>query len=321
VDTVAQAAITSHLQDLLSEHILHGVTFLGHLFTLLGFLYLSYDLLGKPRGILNWLLIIFTHLVVCIFVLAVFSPPILFLFQKALQATHTPANIVDPITQIGDIVVYTLMIGVMQGTLIAFPPAGRTSKRVEWRDSLIGLIFALVFFSIDEYGVFRTPIGDVSVIPDLLLFVCIGSAGAGLWRKYHQAPHHLTRSSVSAQKGVAPPVEKMMYENGEPLPSFFSFAEFIRGLLYWYTIVVLSTILWAALYIIYYGLTGQLLFYVVDLLIGPAPASLVCGTSQYITWKVQRLGEKQLGVVGAIVTLIGLVLVLLEPLVLFLTPR
>jgi hypothetical protein len=321
VDTVAQAAITAHLQDLLSEHILHGVTFLGHLFTLLGFLYLSYDLLGKPRGILNWLLIIFTHLVVCIFALAVFSPPTLFFFQQALRATRTPTNIVDPITQTGDIIVYTLMIGLLQGTLIAFPPAGRTSKRFGWRDSLIGLIFALVFFSIDEYGVFHTSIDDVSVIPDLLLFVCIGSAGAGLWRKYRQAPHHLTRSSVSAQKGVAPSVEKMMQEKGGPLLSFFSFADFIRGLLYWYTVVVLSTILWAALYILYYGLTGQLLFYIVDLLIGPAPASLVCGTSQYITWKVQRLGEIQLGVIGAIVTIVGIVLVLLEPLVLFLTPR
>jgi hypothetical protein len=321
VDTVALATITSLLQDLLSEHNLHGFAFLGHLFTLLGFLYLSYDLLGKPRGMLNWLLILFTHLVVCIVVLAVFAPPILFLFQQALRATHTPANIVDPITQIGDIVVYTLMIAVLQGTLIAFLPDGRTSKRFEWRDSLIGIIFALVFFSVDEYGVFHTSINDVSVIPDLLLFVGIGSAGAGLWRKYNQAPHHLTRSSVSAQEGVVSSVDKMMQENCGTLPAFFSVADFIRGLLYWYTIVVLSTILWTVLYIIHYGLTGQLLFYVVDLFIGAAPASLVCGTSQYITWKVQRLGERQLGVIGAIVTILGIVLVLLESLVLFLTPH
>jgi hypothetical protein len=120
---------------------------------------------------------------------------------------------------------------------------------------------------------------------------------------------------------AAPSVEKMMQEKGEPLPSFFSFADFMRGLLYWYTIVVLSTILWIVLYLLHYGLTGQLLFYVVDLLIGASPASLVCGTSQYITWKVQRLGETQLGVIGAIVTILGIVLVLLEPLVLFLTPH
>jgi hypothetical protein len=317
VDTVAYATITSLLQDLLSEHTLHGFALLGHLFTLLGFLYLSFDLLGKPRGLLNWLLIIFTHLVVCILVLAAFAPPMLFLFQQALQATHTPANIVDPITQIGDIIVYTLMIGVLQGTLISFPPAGRTSKRFKWRDGLIGLVFALVFFSIDEYGVFHTSINDVSVIPDLLLFVCIGSGGAGLWRKYNQDRHHLARSSVSDQEGVAPSAEKMKQEKGELL-LFFSFADFIRGLLYWYTIVFLSTALWTVLYIIQYGLTGQLLFYVVDLFIGAAPASLVCGASQYITWKVQRLGETHLGVIGAIVTILGIVLVLLEPLVLFL---
>jgi hypothetical protein len=253
--------------------------------------------------------------------LAVLAPPILFLFQQALRATHTPTNIVDPINQIGDIVVYTLMIGVLQGTLIAFLPAGRTGKRFDWRDGLIGLIFALVFFSIDEYGVFHTSINDASVIPDLLLFVCIGSAGAGLWRKHNQDPHHLTRLSVLAQEGVAPSVEKIMQEKGEPLPSFFSFVDFIRGLLYWYAIVALSTALWTVLYIIHYGFTGQLLFYVVDLFIGAVPASLVCGASQYITWKVQRLGETHLGVIGAIVTILGIVLVLLEPLVLFLTPH
>jgi hypothetical protein len=297
------------------------LTFLGLLLTLLGFLYLSYDLLGKPRGILNWLLILLTHLVVCILVLAVLAPPILFLFQQALQATHTPANIVDPTDQIGDIVVYTLMIGVLQGTLIAFPPAGRTSKRVEWRDALIGLIFAVVFFSIDEYGVFHTPINDVSVIPDFLLFVCIGSAGAGLWRTYSQAPDQLTRSSVSTEEGGTPPHEKRMQEQREPVPTFFSFADFIRGLLFWYLVVVGSTLLWTVLYLLQYGFTGHLLFYVVDLLIGAAPASLVCGTSQYVTWKVQRLDETQLGVIGAIVTILGFLLGLIEPLVLLLTPR
>ena len=54
-----------------------------------------------------------------------------------------------------------------------------------------------------------------------------------------------------------------------------------------------------------------------SILIGVAPASLVCGSSQYITWKVHRLGEKQLGVIGAIISLFGLSLVLIEPLVLF----
>jgi hypothetical protein len=288
---------------------------------LLGFLYLSYDLLGKPRGILNWLLILLTHLVVCILVLAVLAPPILFLFQQALQATHTPANMVDPTDQIGDIVVYTLMIAVLQGTLLAFPPAGRLSKRVEWRDALIGLIFAVVFFSIDEYGVFHTAINDVSVIPDFLLFVCIGSVGAGLWRAYSQAPDPLTRSAGSVEEERTPPAQKRMQEQGEPVPAFFSFADFIRGLLFWYLVVVGSTLLWTGLYLLHYGFTEHLLFYVVDLLIGAAPASLVCGTSQYITWKVQHLGETQLGVIGAIMTMIGIALGLIEPLVLLLTPR
>ncbi len=320
MNTIAQATSPSLLQALLSEQSLHGFTFLGLLLTLLGFLYLSYDLLGKPRGILNWLLILLTHLVVCILVLAVLAPPILFLFQQALQATHTPTNIIDPTNQIGDIVIYTLMIGVLQGTLIAFPPAGRTSKRFEWRDAFIGLIFAVVFFSIDEFGVFHTSINDLSVIPDFLLFVCIGSVGAGLWRTYSQAPDHLTRSSVSTEKRVTPPVEKIQ-EKGEPVPSFFSFADFIRGLLFWYIVVVVSTLLWTVLYLLQHGFTGDLLFYVVDLLIGAAPASLVCGTSQYITWKAQRLGEKQLGVIGAMMTILGIALGLIEPLVLFLTPH
>jgi hypothetical protein len=76
VNTVAQATSPSLLQALLSEQLLHGSTFLGLVLVLLGFLYLSYDLLGKPRGILNWLLILLTHLVICILVLAVLAPPI-----------------------------------------------------------------------------------------------------------------------------------------------------------------------------------------------------------------------------------------------------
>jgi len=52
----------------LSEHTLNGITFLGHSSVLLGFLYLSYDLLGKPQGILKGLLILFTHFVVSILV-------------------------------------------------------------------------------------------------------------------------------------------------------------------------------------------------------------------------------------------------------------
>ena len=105
------------------------------------------------------------------------------------------------------------------------------------------------------------------------------------------------------------------------LPSFFSLTDFIRALLFWYTVGGLSIILWGVLYILLFGLTKDLLFYFVDLLIGAAPASLVCGSSQYITWKVHRLGEKQLGVIGAIVTILGFLLSLIEPLLLFLATR
>src|SRR5947208_9460669 len=166
------------MQWFLSDHILNGITFLGHSFVLLGFLYLSYDLLGKPRGILKGLLILFTHFVVSILVLAIFAPAMLFLFQETLRATHLPPNIVDPSQQIGDIIVYTLMIGILQGTLIAFPHHSRTVKRFLWRDGLIGFLFALVFFSIDEYVVFHTPINAINdlnyEILDFLFYVLLG---------------------------------------------------------------------------------------------------------------------------------------------------
>src|SRR5690242_12498484 len=134
----------SLLPGIFSGQMLHGFTCLGILLTMLGFLYLSYELLGKPRGILNWLLILFTHLVVSIWGLAVFAPPMLFLFVQVLRETHIPSNIVDPVTQIGDMIVYTLMIAALQGTLVAFPPPTRAIKRWQWRDCLIGCIFALV---------------------------------------------------------------------------------------------------------------------------------------------------------------------------------
>ena len=314
MDIVAQGTSTSLFQWFLSEHILSGATFLGHSLVLLGFLYLSYDLLGKPRGILKGLLILITHFVVSILVLAIFAPAMLFLFQQALRVTHLPPHIVDLNLHIGDIIVYTLMIGILQGALIAFPPHSRTVKRFQWRDGLIGFLFALIFFSIDEYAVFHIPINEVYYeIPDLLFYVLMGVAGAGLWRRFGQSPH-LTLSDVSEE-------EKALLQKDEPLPSFFSLTDFIRALLFWYIVGGLSIILWAVLYILLFGLGEYLLFYIVDLLIGVVPASLVCGSSQYITWKVHRLGEKQLGVIGAIISLCGLSIVLIEPLVLFLTTR
>jgi hypothetical protein len=252
--------------------------------------------------------------------LAIFAPAMLFLFQQALRATHLPPHIVDPSQQIGDIIVYTLMIGILQGTLIAFPTHSRTVKRFLWRDGLIGFLFAVVFFSIDEYVVFHTPINDVNYeIPDFLFYVLMGVAGAGLWRRYGQSPH-LTLSDVSEEEEALQHADRIMQGKDEPLPSFFSLTDFIRALLFWYIVGGLSIILWAVLYIVQ-GFTQGLLFYVVDLLIGVVPASLVCGSSQYITWKVHHLGEKQLGVIGAIISLCGLSFVLIEPLVLFLTTR
>ena len=109
-----------------------------------------------------------------------------------------------------------------------------------------------------------------------------------------------------------------MQRKDEPLLSFFSLTDFIRALLFWYFVGGLSIIIWAVLYILL-GLTEDFLFYFVHFLIGAVPASLVCGSSQYITWKVHHLGEKQLGIIGAIISLFGLSFVLIEPLVLFLT--
>ena len=324
MDTVAQGTSTSLLGEFLSEHILSGITFLGHSLVLLGFFYLSYDLLGKPRGILKGLLILFTHFVVSILVLAIFAPAMLFLFQQALRATHLPPNLVDPSEQIGDIIVYTLMIGILQGTLIAFPNQSMTGKRFLWRDGLIGFLFALVFFCIDEYIVWHTPINNVNnlnfEIPDLLFYVFLGVVGAGFWRRYGQSPH-LTLSEVSEEEEALQHADRSMQRKDEALHSFFSLTDFIRALLFWYIVGGVSIILWAVLYILQFGLTGDLLFYVVDLFIGAAPASLVCGSSQYLTWKVHRLGEKQLGVIGAIMTILGFSLGLIEPLVLFLTTR
>ena len=323
MDVAAIGTANSLFQSFLSERILNGITFLGHSLVLLGFLYLSYDLLGKPRGILKGLLILFTHFVVSILVLAIFAPAMLFLFQQTLRVTHLPPNIVDPTysQQIGDIIVYTLMIGILQGTLIAFPNHSRTVKRFLWRDGLIGFLFALVFFSIDEYVVFHTAINDMNnvnyEIPDFLFFVLMGVTGAGFWRRYGQSPH-LTLSDVSEEEEALQHADRIMQRKDEHLPSFFSLTDFIRALLFWYIVGGLSIIIWAVLYILL-GLTEDFLFYFVHFLIGAVPASLVCGSSQYITWKVHHLGEKQLGIIGAIISLFGLSFVLIEPLVLFLT--
>jgi hypothetical protein len=321
LDVAAKGTANSLIQWFPSEHVLSGITFLGHSLVLLGFLYLSYDLLARPQGILRWLFIVFTHIVVSIVALLVFAPPLLFLFQQLLRATNIPPDVVDPTNQIADIIIFTLMIGVLQGIFIASPHPGSTVKKFLWRDCLIGLVFALVFFSIDEYAIFHTPIEDViDTIPDFLQFVFIGAVGGGFWYRYGQGSHHRELSHVPEEEWRTYHFYEIVQGKDEPGPSFFSFADFSKGFLFWYIIIGLSTILWIATTISLFGLgIPGWYFYLVDLFIGAAPASLICGSSQYITWKVHHLGEKQLGIIGAILTLFGLSLVLIEPLVLFFT--
>jgi hypothetical protein len=300
VDATAISTPTSLLPWLLSELALHGYTFLGLLLVLIGFLYLSYDLLGKPGGILRLFLVVFTHLAVSLFVLAACAPLMLFLSRQALGPTNAPVALRAFGQQFADTIVYTLMVAVLQGTLIALPPPRRPVKRVAWRDAAIGLLFGVVFFCIDEFLVFHTALIDV---PDILLdgffFVCLGVVGAGFWSRYGQSLRSLPRQEGS-------------------LPSVFALTDFIRGLLFWYIVGVLSILLWVVLYLRVYHIAENFLFYLVDLLIGIAAAGLVCGSSQYITWRVYRLDEKQLGIIGALVTLLGFALGLIEPLVLFL---
>src|SRR5438874_7726779 len=228
----------SHFQWLLSEHILHCITFLGHSLVLLGFLYLSYDLLARPRGILRWLLIVLTHIVVSIVALLVFAPPLLFLFQQILRAMNIPLSVVDPTEQIGDIIIFTLMIGVLQGIFIASPHPGSTVKKFLWRDCLIGFVFALVFFSIDEYAIFHTPIEDVrTAFPDFLQFVFIGAIGGGFWYRYGQGSHHLDLSRVIEEERKTSHVHEIVQGKDEPGPSFYSFADLSKGFLFWYIIL------------------------------------------------------------------------------------
>jgi hypothetical protein len=307
VHETAKGTITALLPWFLSEHALHGITFLSFLLGLLGFLYLSYDLLGRPQGVLRFLLVVLTHLGLSILALLVFAPLILFLFQ-----------VVSFSPQIGDIIVFTVMVSVLQGTLIALPHQSRTVKRVQWRDAFIGFLFGLVFFWIDEYVVFQTPLNDwKDELIDFLFFVFLGVVGAGFWCRYGHSLHNATTSSLKKEEGAPQQANKMMQGKEELLPTLFSFPDFIRGLLFWYIVGALAIILWAVLYIRLYGLDGILL-YLVDWLIGVAPAVLVCGSSQYIIWRMHRLGEKQLGVIGAIMTIIGYLIGLIEPLTLFL---
>ncbi len=319
MDATAIGASTALLPWLLSEHSLHGLTFLGLLLELFGFLYLSYDLLGKPEGVLRLFLIVFTHLAVSLLVLSAFAPLMLSLFGQALRATNTPPTVIDPGQQFAEVIVYTLMIAILQGILIALPPPRGPVKRFVWRDGSIGFLFGLIFFYANEFVVFHTPLTDVKdEMLDLFFFGFLGVVGAGLWRRYGQRLHNGTLASGKKEEGAPSPDNQHMPGQAEPLPSLFAVTDFIQGLLFWYIVGGLSIMLWTVLYILVYRSTEGLLFYLVDLLIGVVPASLVCGSSQYITWKVHRLGEKQLGSIGAAVTLLGFLFGLIEPLVLFL---
>jgi hypothetical protein len=206
--------------------------------------------------------------------------------------------------------------------LIAFPHESETEKRFLWRNCLIGLLFALVFFGIGEYVILHTPLNDViSVIPNFLRFVFIGAVGGGLWHRYGVSIHSLDLSLIAEEEWQTFHVYEIMQGKDEPVSPFFSFADFFKALLFWGIILSLATMLWiVANILLLFGLTGGIWsFYLGDLFIAVAPASLICGSSQYMTWKVHLLGEKQLGVIGAILTLFGFSLGFIEPLILYLT--
>jgi hypothetical protein len=144
----------------------------------------------------------------------------------------------------------------------------------------------------------------------------MGAVGGGVWRRYGLRSHSLALPPASKEGGAIHHVN--VTPGGDETRPPFSFSDFIRGLLFWYIVVGLSTIIWIVLYIRWYGFTKDILFYLVDLFVGAAPASLIGGGSLYITWKVGRLGERQLGVIGVGLSLIGFLLSLIEPLALFL---
>jgi hypothetical protein len=211
----------------------------------LGFLYLSYDLLDKPRGILRWLLIVFTHVGVGIVALLVVAPPLLFLLQEIRRAINRPPNIGNPGDELATIILFTLMIAVLQGMLIAFPHESETEKRFLWRNCLIGLLFALVFFGIGEYVILHTPLNDViSVIPNFLRFVFIGAVGGGLWHRYGVSIHSLDLSLIAEEEWQTFHVYEIMQGKDEPVSPFFSFADFFKALLFWGIILSLATMLW-----------------------------------------------------------------------------
>lgn len=300
------------------DHWLHLFTFVSLFLIAIGFFYVSYEVLSKPQGVLRGVLIIITHVGLSIFTSVVLIIPLVAFFtwihiypeMCTVDALGQNLKAQEP-QLILDVVVFTMMIGSLQGVLTARFFSHRdfndNKKIFLWTDFFIGLVFALVFYFIDDYIVFPTcTLHDAFLtVPDLVQFIIIGAFGSGFWRW------------LSHENSEGPHTE-ILSNNANPHAPF-SRTDFVRGLFHWLIFGWLSILFW--LITSYLVQSSSLWFsFQLDALIGIAAISPTCGISRNVTWKLLHMPGKRLGVIGAIVTIIGFLLGFIEPLLLFVKP-
>ena len=152
-------------------------------------------------------------------------------------------------------------------------------------------------------------------IPDLLQIIVLGALGSGFWRRYSH-PNKSPRLSDEDWKSYH--AYEVLFGYANP-SARFSFTDFLQGLLYWLFFGLLSIIVWA---IAAYGVKSNpdWISYQLDAIFGIASISVTCGISRHMTWELLFMPEKRLGIIGAIITIIGFVLGFIEPLLLFARP-
>lgn len=246
------------------------------LLTVLGGLYLAYDLLGRQRGPLRWITLFVTSGLLGGFILEPIA--IVFTFQENLFAAFR-------------IILIGVMLGAFSGILFAAPEDPRHPHIFSGKASLIGGVLTSVFLVI-LLSIFFTPTAaDVAdtylqiMLVATLLGMPSGIALGGF--------HHFFRDT---------------YRPGRP--AIFSWRSSLKalGVIVGFWIIIALLVLLASnvdKHVIY----QETLIVLAVSLAGAVPS----GFAPYVFWWINHLPERVVGASGVVLTLIGSVLPVIQP--------
>lgn len=256
-----------------------NITVLATTLTVIGSLYLAYDLLGRQRGPLRWVSLFVTSGLIGAIVLEPVALSVAVASQGDGQIIHA-----------FQILLIGILLGSFSGILFAIPENPRHPKIFSGKASIIGGLLGIAFWSI-LLRIFIVPTGADQYLQILLLATLLGVPSGMMLGGFH----HFFRGNYRPGK---PPV--------------FSWRSSLKALgiilVIWGVMALLvltgssqeqTTIYQGTLVVLFMALSG----------------SIPSGFAPYIFWWLNHFPDRVLGATGFVLTLIGATLPVIQPIV------